>query len=94
MKRRKLAWFLHVTRHNALPKTILQGTLEGRREFGRQQKSVFDNIKEWTRMDSTTILRTAENHASRLQLALTLSLMSPLQPQQSGELSEVSSKIT
>ena len=31
VKRRKLAWFGHVTRHDSLSKTILQGTLEGGR---------------------------------------------------------------
>ena len=25
VKRRKLTWFGHVTRHNSLPKTVLQG---------------------------------------------------------------------
>ena len=29
VKRRKLAWFGHVTRHDSLSKTILQRTLEG-----------------------------------------------------------------
>ena len=29
VKRRKLAWFGHVTRHDSLSKTIVQGTLEG-----------------------------------------------------------------
>ena len=29
VKRRKLAWFGHVTRHDSLSKTIIQGTLEG-----------------------------------------------------------------
>ena len=77
IKRRKLQWFGHVTRHNTLPKTILQGTLEGGRKRGRQQKSWFDNIKEWTRMDSPTLLKTAENRACWRQLARTSSLMSP-----------------
>ena len=36
IKRRKLTWFGHVNRHNTLPKTILQGTLEGGRKRGRQ----------------------------------------------------------
>ena len=85
IKRRKLQWFGHVTRHNTLPKTILQGTLEGGRKRGRQQKSWFDNIKEWTRMDSPTLLKTAENRACWRQLAKTSSLMSPLRPQRSGE---------
>ena len=29
VKRRTLAWFGHVTRHDSLSKTILQGTSEG-----------------------------------------------------------------
>ena len=35
VKRQKLAWFRHVTRHNSLSKTILQDTLEGGRRRGR-----------------------------------------------------------
>ena len=35
--RRKRAWFEHVTSHDSLSKTILQGTLEGRRRRGRQR---------------------------------------------------------
>ncbi|GFS07612.1 5-HT4 receptor [Elysia marginata] len=50
VKRRKLAWFGHVTRHDSLSKTILQGTVEGKRRRGRQKKAWCDNIKEWTGM--------------------------------------------
>ena len=46
VKRRKLAWFGHVTRPDSLSKTILQGTLEGGRRRGRQRKCWMDNIKE------------------------------------------------
>ena len=63
VKKRKLSWFGHVTRHNSLPKTILQGTLEGGRRRGRQAKSWLDNIEEWTRMDSPTLIRRAEDRA-------------------------------
>ena len=38
VKRWKLAWFEHVTRHNSLTKTILRGTLKGGRYRGRQRK--------------------------------------------------------
>ena len=48
VKRRKLAWFGHAARHNSLPKTILQRTLEGGRRRGRQRKCWMDNAKEWT----------------------------------------------
>ena len=32
VKKRKVVWFGHVNRHNSLPKTVLQGTLEGGRK--------------------------------------------------------------
>ena len=80
VKRRKLAWFGHVTRHNNLSKTVLQGTLEGGRKRGRQMKSWMDNIKEWTRMDSPTLIRKAEDRPGWRTLAAKSSLMSPLRP--------------
>ena len=46
VKRRKLAWFGHVTCHDSLFKTILQGTLKGGRRRGRQRKCWMDNTKE------------------------------------------------
>ena len=48
VKRRKLAWFGHVTRHDSLSKTILLGTLRSARRRDRQRKCWMDNIKEWT----------------------------------------------
>ena len=80
VKRRKLSWFGHVTRHNGLTKTILQGTLEGGRRRGRQAKAWMDNIKEWTRMDSPTLIRKAEDRSGWRTLARQSSFMSPLRP--------------
>ena len=45
VKRRKLAWFVHVTRHDSLYKTTLQGTLEGGRRRGRQRICWMDNVR-------------------------------------------------
>ena len=45
VKRRKLARFEHVTRHDSLFNTILQGTLEDGRRRGQQRKCWMDNIK-------------------------------------------------
>ena len=45
VKRWKLAWFGHVTRHDSLSKYILQNTLEGGRHRGQQRKCWTDNIK-------------------------------------------------
>ena len=39
VKRRKLACFWYVTRHDSLSKTISQGTLEGGRRRGRRRKA-------------------------------------------------------
>ena len=49
VKRRKLAWVRHVTRHDSLSKTTHQGTLKGGRRRGRQRKCWMKNIKfkEW-----------------------------------------------
>ena len=51
VKRRKRAWSGHISRHNSLAKTVLQGPLEGGRKRGRQVKCWADNLKEWTRLD-------------------------------------------
>lgn len=46
VKGRKLA--SHVTRHDNLSKTVLQGTWEGSRRLGGQRKNWLTSIKEWT----------------------------------------------
>ena len=48
VKKRKLRWFGHVSRSSGLAKTILQGTVKGKRKRDRQKKRWEDNIKEWT----------------------------------------------
>ena len=48
VKRRKLQWYGHVSRSLGLAKTILQGTVKGRRRQGGQRKRWEDNIREWT----------------------------------------------
>ena len=61
VKRRKLKWYGHVTRSSGLPKTILQGTVQGGRRRGRQRKRWEDNIKEWSGLEWNIMLRKAEN---------------------------------
>ena len=56
VKRRKLQWYGHVSRHDTLSKTILQGTVEGGRKRGRQRKSWSDNVKSWTEMSTPQLL--------------------------------------
>ena len=48
VNRRRLQWHGHVSRSSGLAKTILQGTVKGRRRQGRQRKRWEDNIREWT----------------------------------------------
>ena len=62
VKKRKLRWFGHVSRSSGLAKTILQGTVKGKRKRGRQKKRwEEDNFKEWTGMDFASSTRAAEN---------------------------------
>ena len=63
VKKRKLRWFGHVSRSSGLVKTILQGTVKGKRKIGRQKKRWEDNIKEWTGMDFASSTRAAENRS-------------------------------
>ena len=48
VKRRKLKWHGHVIRYDGRTKVILQGTVEGQRIRGMQNKRWIDNIAEWT----------------------------------------------
>ena len=48
VKKRKLRLFGHVSMSSGLAKTILQGTVKGKRKRGRQKKRWEDNIKERT----------------------------------------------
>ena len=63
VKKRKLRWFGHVSRSSGLAKTILQGTVKGKRKRGRQKKRWEDNIKEWTGMDFASSTRAGENRS-------------------------------
>ena len=51
VKTRKLQRYGRVFRSSGLAKTILQGTVKGRRRQGRQRKTWEDNIREWTGLE-------------------------------------------
>ena len=61
VKRRKLQWYGHVSRSLGLAKTIMQGTVKGRRKQGRQRKRWEDNIREWTGLEFAKSQRAVEN---------------------------------
>ena len=54
-----IASFGHVRCHDSLSKTILQGTLEGRRCRDRQRKCWMDKIKEWASLPLPELLTRA-----------------------------------
>jgi hypothetical protein len=49
VKSRQMKYFRHLKRHDSLPKTILEGRVEGKRARGRQRYIWENNIKRWTR---------------------------------------------
>ena len=61
VKKRKLRWFGHVSRSPGLAKTMLLGTVQGKRRKGRQKKRWEDNIKEWTGIGFASSTRAAED---------------------------------
>jgi siroheme synthase (precorrin-2 oxidase/ferrochelatase) len=61
VKKRKLRWYGHTTRTCGLSKTILQGTMRGKRVQGRQRKRWTDNIAEWTGKNFAATQMTAHN---------------------------------
>ena len=75
VKKRKLRWFGHVSRSSGLAKTILQGTVKGKRKRGRQKKRWEDNIKEWTGMDFASSTRAAENRSRWKGIVANLSVV-------------------
>lgn len=85
VKRRKLAWFGHVTRHNTLSKNILQGTLEGGRRRGRQRKSWVENVKEWTGLELPDLLATAQKRSQWRTLSAAAALQSPQRPERARD---------
>ena len=64
VKKRKLRWFGHISRSSDLAKTILQGTVQGKRRKSRQKIRWKDNIKERTGMDFASSNRAAEDRTS------------------------------
>ena len=75
VKKRKLRWFGHVSRSSGLAKTILQGTVKGKRKRGRQKKRLEDNIQEWTGMDFASSTRTAQNRTRWKGIVANLSVV-------------------
>ena len=82
VKRRKLKWYGHVSRSSGLAKTILQGTVKGRRKQGRQKKQLEDSIREWTGLEFAKSQRPVENRDKWRKLVV----KSPVMPQRPSRL--------
>ena len=61
VKRHKRLWYDHISRLFGLTKTILQGTVLGRRKQGRQRKRWENNIMEWAGLEFAKSQRAVEN---------------------------------
>ena len=70
VKRRKLQWYGHVSRSSGLAKTILQGTVKGRRRQGRRRKRWEDNIGEWTDLEFSKSQGSVENRGKWRKLVV------------------------
>ena len=82
VKRRQVKWYGHVRRSSGLAKTILQGTVQGGRQRGRQRIRWEDNIKEWTGLQWNIMLRKAKNREEWRKLIV----KSTVVPQRSARL--------
>ena len=63
VKKRKLRWFGHVSRSSGLAKTILQGTVKGKKKKRQTEEEVGRQYQEWTEMDFASSTRAAENRS-------------------------------
>ncbi|XP_072048920.1 uncharacterized protein [Amphiura filiformis] len=74
VKKRKLKWYGHVTRSSGLSKTILQGTVQGKRRRGWQRKRWMDNIAQWTGVNFSQTQTLAHNR-DRWRMVVERSIM-------------------
>ena len=75
--RRKMTKFGHITRHDSISKTILQGYVEGNRKRGRSKKNWLNDIFEYSNLPLQQFLVIAKDRYKWKKLLKTLS-RSPL----------------
>ena len=87
----EFAWLEHVTRHDTLSKTTLQGTLEGGQCHGRRRKCWMDIIKEWTSVPMPEPLTRASCGKDWKRISAESSAISPRWPSWSRVWTELKS---
>ena len=72
VKKRKLRWFGHVSRSSGLAKTILQGTVKGKRKADRRRggKTISKSGQEWTLPAQLGQLKTGQDGKGLLRINL------------------------
>ena len=75
VKRRILQWYGHVSRSSGLAKSILPGTVKGRRRQDRQRKRWEGNIREWTGLEFAKSRRAVENREKWRKLVVKSSVV-------------------
>ena len=77
VKRCKLQWYGHVFRSSGLAKTVLKGTVKGRRGQDRQRKRWENNIREWTSLEFAKSQRAVGNREKWKKLVVKSSVVPP-----------------
>ena len=80
VKKKKLRFYGHTVRSNGMSKTILQGTVPGKRRRGRQKKKWLDNIMEWTGRTFAETQTLARNRDRWRKLMHSSSVQRPYDP--------------
>ena len=70
VKKWKLKWSGHVLRSSGLAKTILRGTVKGKRKRGRQRKTISKSGQEWTLPAQLGQLKTRQDEMGLLRIHL------------------------
>ena len=76
--RRKMTKFGHITRHDSMSKTILQGYVEGNRKRGRPKKNWLNDIFEYSNLPLQQLLFIAKDRYKWKKLLKTFSYDLPL----------------
>ena len=80
LMRRKMTKFGHITRHDSMSKTIIQGYVEGNRKRGRPKKNWLNDIFEYSNLPLQQLLVIAKDRYKWKKLLKTLSCSPPTMP--------------